>query len=114
MTIRTIAIAAMALAGFGAIAMSASAQDSQGFAGDAVSIENFIGRIELRTGGSQIQVEIRNPGDAAEDPVATATAAAWRSMAVRACAISIAAPITVKCAWAASCRPVRSTNIRSW
>lgn len=65
---------AIALACAGLVAASSSAQSGQdSYAGDRVRIENFIGRIEVRTGGSDISVEIRNPGDAAEDPVATGT-----------------------------------------
>jgi hypothetical protein len=71
---KLVAGTAIALAGLGAIASTASAVDSQeSFAGGHVRIENFIGRIEIRNGGSGIRVEVRNPGDAAEDPVAVAT-----------------------------------------
>ncbi|WP_300542302.1 DUF2807 domain-containing protein [Maricaulis sp.] len=73
MTPKIIAGATATLMGIGALAMTANAQESRGFSGRQVQIENFIGRVEIRTGGPDIRVEIRNPGDAAEDPVASAT-----------------------------------------
>ena len=72
---KLVAGAVATLVGIGALSMAASAQSGAGqsYSGDHVRVENFIGRIEVRTGGSDIRVEIRNPGDAAEDPVARST-----------------------------------------
>ncbi len=71
MSIKLITGGLVTLAGIGALAMTASAQPvaNTNYAGDTVSIENFIGRVEVRTGGSGIQVQVQNPGDAAADPV---------------------------------------------
>ncbi|WP_138511256.1 GIN domain-containing protein [Maricaulis alexandrii] len=70
MTVKLITGGLVTLAGIGALAMTAQAQpaDTSNYAGDTVRIENFIGRVEVRTGGSGIQVEVQNPGDAADDP----------------------------------------------
>lgn len=75
MTVKLVAGAAATLAGIGLLTMAAHAQGGSGqaYSGDHVRVENFIGRIEIRTGGSDIRVDIRNPGDTAEDPVASAT-----------------------------------------
>lgn len=75
MTVRLVAGAVATLAGIGILSMAANAQsgNDQAFSGDHVSVTNFIGRIEIRTGGSDIRVEIRNPGDIADDPRASAT-----------------------------------------
>lgn len=72
MTVRLVAGTIATLAGIGALAMTAGAQtgDARSFSGDRVRVENFIGRIEIRPGGSDIRVEIRNPGDVVDDPVA--------------------------------------------
>tara|TARA_R110000868_G_scaffold57591_2_gene177774 strand:- start:954 stop:1955 length:1002 start_codon:yes stop_codon:yes gene_type:complete len=52
------------------IAHAATAQTGgQTYQASAISIENFIGRVEIRTGSSsQISVSISNPGDLVEDP----------------------------------------------
>jgi hypothetical protein len=65
-----IAGTAFALASLAAIATSATAQEEQrSYAADTVSIENFIGRVEIRTGSSdQVSVSITNPGGLAGDP----------------------------------------------
>ena len=71
MTFKIIAGGVATLMGIGALAMTASAQpgsSAQSYSGDTVSIENFIGRVEVRTGGSDIRVEFRNPGSEAETP----------------------------------------------
>ena len=65
-----IAGTAFALASLAVIANAATAQDQgQGYTADTVSIENFIGRVEIRTGDSAgVSVSITNPGDRVEDP----------------------------------------------
>lgn len=70
---KIVAGAVATVAGIGALSMAATAQTGggQSYDGDHVRVENFIGRVEIRTGGSDIRVEIRNPGDVAEDPVAS-------------------------------------------
>ncbi|WP_203294656.1 GIN domain-containing protein [Maricaulis parjimensis] len=75
MSVKLITGGLVTLAGIGALAMTASAQPvaQNSFDGDSVSIENFIGRVEVRTGGSTLQVQVQNPGDAAEDPMMTAS-----------------------------------------
>ncbi len=65
---------AFALASLAVIANAATAQDpaqntGQSYGADTVSIENFIGRVEIRTGtSSQVSVAITNPGGLADDP----------------------------------------------
>lgn len=53
------------------IGASATAQNSStSYSADALEIESFIGRIEVRTGSSdRIEVSIDNPGSQADDPV---------------------------------------------
>lgn len=65
-----IAGTAFALASLAAIATAATAQDQgHNYSADTVSIENFIGRVEIRTGDSaEVSVSITNPGDLVEDP----------------------------------------------
>lgn len=52
------------------IGATATAQSSsEAYSAEAISIEAFIGRVEVRTGSSdRIQVSMSNPGDHAEDP----------------------------------------------
>jgi len=66
-----LAASAALLTGVAVMATTASAQNQSGtYSADTVSVENFIGRIEVRTGSSnQVSVAISNPGDRAEDPV---------------------------------------------
>lgn len=73
-----LASSALVLAVGGAIATAAIAQDSGAqlagarYSADTLSVENFIGRIEIRTGsGSEIRVETRNTGGLADDPQIT-------------------------------------------
>tara|TARA_R110000868_G_scaffold51823_16_gene163955 strand:+ start:10867 stop:11874 length:1008 start_codon:yes stop_codon:yes gene_type:complete len=67
-----IAGTAIALASLAAIATASTAtvQDQgRSYAADTVSIENFIGRVEIRTGtSSQVSVAITNAGGIADDP----------------------------------------------
>ncbi|WP_417483196.1 GIN domain-containing protein [Maricaulis sp.] len=65
-----IAGTAFALASLAVVANAATAQDQQqSYSAATVSIENFIGRVEIRTGVSDaISVSITNPGDLVEDP----------------------------------------------
>ncbi len=70
-----IAGTAFALASLAVIATSATAQDQDGsYSADTVSIENFIGRVEIRTGtSSQVSLAISNTGGIADDPQVTQT-----------------------------------------
>tara|TARA_R110002073_G_scaffold29837_4_gene93603 strand:+ start:8801 stop:9802 length:1002 start_codon:yes stop_codon:yes gene_type:complete len=65
-----IAGTAFALASLAVIANAATAQDQgQSYSADTVSIENFIGRVEIRTGSSdQISVAISNTGGLVDNP----------------------------------------------
>jgi hypothetical protein len=56
--------------GLAAVSVTAVAQPgSSDYSADAVSIENFIGTVEVRTGSSsRISLSITNPGEVAEDP----------------------------------------------
>ncbi|WP_417484275.1 GIN domain-containing protein [Maricaulis salignorans] len=65
-----IAGTAFALASLAVIANAATAQDQgQSYSADTVSIENFIGRVEIRTGSSdQVSVEISNAGGLVDNP----------------------------------------------
>ena len=76
MSVKLITGGLATLAGIGALAMTASAQPAanSNYSGDTIRIENFIGRVEVRTGGSGIAVQIQNPGDAAGDPTLTESA----------------------------------------
>lgn len=62
---------AFALASLAVIANAATVQDpGQSYSADTVSIENFIGRVEIRTGASsQVSVAISNTGGVADDPL---------------------------------------------
>ncbi len=65
------ASAAALLGGAAILGATAGAQNStSSYSADALEIEGFIGRIEVRTGGSSgIEVAISNPGEVAADPV---------------------------------------------
>ncbi|WP_417471171.1 GIN domain-containing protein [Maricaulis sp.] len=65
-----IAGTAFAMASLALIANAATAQDQgQSYSADTVSIENFIGRVEIRTGDAAgVSVSITNPGGLVEDP----------------------------------------------
>lgn len=65
-----IAGTAFALASLAAIATSATAQDQEhSYSADTVLIENFIGRVEIRTGSSsEVSVAVSNAGGIADDP----------------------------------------------
>lgn len=76
-----IATSALVIAGVAGLANAATTtaattlQDGSRFAGaDAVRITDFAGRIEIRTGGSDVTVAITNPGGHVDTP-AVATAA---------------------------------------
>jgi hypothetical protein len=57
------------LAGTSVLSTTTAQSGGQAYSGDTVSIENFIGTVEIRTGGgSQINVAISNPGEHAGDP----------------------------------------------
>lgn len=64
------ASAAALMGGAAILGATATAQNSSAsYSGDTVSIEGFIGRIEVRTGSAGgIDVSVRNPGDHADDP----------------------------------------------
>ena len=68
---KLLAASAALLTSVAVLATTATAQNSnETFSADTVSVENFIGRIEIRTGSSsQVSVTISNPGNQAEDPV---------------------------------------------
>jgi hypothetical protein len=70
MMIKSTLLASTVLLMAGTSVLSATAQTGgQAYSGDTVSIENFIGTVEIRTGNSsQINVSIENPGEHAGDP----------------------------------------------
>lgn len=76
MNMKHVFLAGTALVFAGAAAMAstatsstAAAQSGQRYSGDTVRIENFIGRVEIRTGSSsEVTVAVSNPGDHVADP----------------------------------------------
>ena len=73
MNAKTALFSAAAAIAVGVAALPAGAttvaQSAQSFSADTLVVENFIGRIEFReSAGSDISVQVSNPGDVSDDP----------------------------------------------